>query len=100
MPINATTPVVKNGETYPHYAVQMIINPGIEADDISARVVINLNPYRVTDEGAIDALQGPEHMRTVLISDAFKKAEGDPVLAEALGTIMYAVQKYIVTKEL
>ena len=100
MPINATTPIVKDGNEYPHYAVQMIVSPGIEVADISARVVINLTPYRVRFDNTIEALTGPENMRSVLISDAFVRAQSDPALAQALGTIMYAVQQYIAAKEL
>jgi hypothetical protein len=100
MPINSTKPTIRNGETYPHFAVQMIVSPGIEIADISARVVINLTPYRVRGDNTIDALTGPENMKSVLISDAFVRAQTDPALAEALGTIMYAVQNYIAAKEL
>ena len=100
MPINATTPIVKNGETYPHYAVQMIVSPGIEVADISARVVINLHPYRVRPDNTIEALTGIEDMRSVLISDAFVRAQTDPDVAQALGTIMYAIQNYLTAKEL
>lgn len=100
MPINATTPTVKDGAEYPHYAVQMIVSPGFDVADISARVVINLHPYRVRGDNTIDALVGPEHMKSVLISDAFVRAQTDPALAQALGTIMYAVQQYIAAKEL
>lgn len=100
MPINAFTPIVKDGIEYPHYAVQLIVSPGIEVADISARVVINLHPYRVRQDNTIDALTGPEHMRSVLISDAFVRAQTDPALAQALGTIMYAVQQYLAAKEL
>ena len=100
MPINATTPIVKDGIEYPHYAVQMIVSPGIEVADISARVVINLTPYRVRQDNTIDALTGPENMRSILISDAFVRAQTDPALAEAMGTIMAALQNYITAKEL
>lgn len=99
MPINASTPIVKNGETYPHYAVQMIVSPGIEVADITARVVINLHPYRVRPDNTIEALTGIEDMRSVLISDAFVLAQSDPDVAQALGTIMYAVQQYLTAKE-
>ena len=98
MPITAKTPLVKDGNEYPYYAVQMIVSPGIEAADISARVVINLHPYRVRYDNTIEAL--PDAMKSVLISDAFVRAQTDPALAEALGTIMYAVQNYITAKEL
>lgn len=100
MPINATTPLVKDGNEYPHYAVQLIVSPGIEVADISARVVINLHPYRVRYDNTIDALTGIEDMRSVLISDAFVRAQTDPDVAQALGTIMYAVQQYLTAKEL
>ena len=98
MPINSTQPVQRNGETYPHFAVQMIVSPGIEVADISARVVINLTPYRVRLDNTIEAL--PDAMQSVLISDAFVRAQTDPALAQALGTIMYAVQGYIDAKGL
>ena len=98
MPINATTPLVRDGETYPHYAVQMIVSPGFEVADITARVVINLTPYRVRFDNTIEAL--PDAMRSVLISDAFVRAQTDPALAQALGTIMYAIQEYITAKGL
>lgn len=100
MPITAKTPLIKDGNEYPYYAVQMIVSPGIEVADISARVVINLHPYRVRGDNTIDALTGPEHMRSVLISDAFVRAQTDPDLATALGTIMYAIQNYLTAKEL
>lgn len=98
MPINATTPIVKDGIEYPHYAVQMIVSPGIEVADISARVVINLTPYRVRHDNTIEVR--PEAMKSVLIADAFVRAQTDPDLAQALGTIMYAIQNYITAKEL
>ena len=98
MPINSTTPLVRDGEAYPHYAMQMIVSPGFEVADITARVVINLTPYRVRYDNTIEAL--PDEMRSVLISDAFVRAQTDPALAQALGTIMYAVQGYIDAKGL
>ena len=100
MPINSTAPIVRNGETYPHYAVQMIVSPGIDVADISARVVINLTPYRIRYDNTIDALTDLSDMKSVLISDAFVRAQNDPALAQALGTIMYAIQGYIDSKEL
>ena len=98
MPINSTAPITRDGETYPHYAVQMIVSPGFEVADITARVVINLTPYRTRYDNTIEAL--PDAMRSVLISDAFVRAQTDPALAQALGTIMYAIQGYIDAKEL
>lgn len=98
MPINSTAPITRNGESYPHFAVQMIVSPGFEIADISARVVINLTPYRVRFDNTIEAL--PDAMQSVLISDAFVRAQTDPALAEAMGTIMYAIQNYITAKGL
>lgn len=100
MPIQATTPIIKDGIEYPYYAVQMIVSPGIEVADISARVVINLTPYRVRQDNTIEALTDHAYMRTVLISDAFVRAQSDPVLAKALGSIMAEMQQYILSKEL
>lgn len=98
MPINSSNPVTADGNAYPHFAVQMIVSPGFEVADISARVVINLTPYRVRPDNTIEARS--DLMQSVLISDAFVRAQTDPALAEALGTIMYAVQGYIVAKGL
>lgn len=98
MPINSSKPTVRDGVTYPHFAVQMIVSPGFEVADITARVVINLTPYRVRADNTIEAL--PDAMQSVLISDAFARAQTDPALAEALGTIMYSVQGFVAAKGL
>lgn len=96
MAITSANPLVVNGVSYPNYAVQLIVSPGIEVADITARIVINLTPYRIKSDNTIEAL--PEQMRSVLISDAFVRAKSDPVLAEALGTVMYALQGFITAK--
>ena len=98
MPITTSNPHVVDGNTYPNLTVQRIISPRVEVADVAASVVINLVPYRVRPDNTIEAR--PEAMRTVLMSDAFSTAQTDPAVAQALGTIMYAVQGYISAKGL
>jgi len=98
MPITTSKPLIADGNTYPNLTVQMIISPRVEVADVAASVVINLIPYRIKEDNTIETR--PEAMRTVLMSDAFAMARNDPHVAQALGTIMYAVQEYITAKEL
>lgn len=99
MPLTLTKPFIADDKLYPYVAVQLIISPDIQPDNIYARTVVNFLPFRIDPVTGIEARPHGE-MPPLLLADAYSTAAADPHLAVALTTIQEALQQYITVKGL
>jgi hypothetical protein len=96
MPIQSTNPIVIEGIEYPYYTVNLSISPLIKENEVGASVAMRLTPYRETEEGKTDVLQG--HDRPVVYLDVF---ESEDMPAEtAAYNILAVIQQFIIEKGL
>jgi hypothetical protein len=96
MPIQSTNPIVVDGVEYPYYTVNLAISPIVRETSVGASVAMRLTPYRETEEGKTDVLQG--HDRPVVYLDVF---ESEDMPAEnAAYNILATIQQYITEKGL
>ena len=99
MPLVSTTPAIVEDKTYPYLAASLIINPAFRQTDVEAQTVIRFIPFRVDETtGEVEALPAAEVTHS--IGDAFKRAQVDAILAQALQGIMGHLQNYINSKGL
>lgn len=93
--MNTNQPIVKDGNTYDKYAVNLALSPMWKSDGMGVSIAVRLTPYRIGDEG-------PDHLddeaRAVVYGDATVDAANDPVLAEFLRAIEAAGQAFIDAK--
>lgn len=96
MPIQSTNPIIVDGIEYPYYTVNLSISPLIKETEVGASVAMRLTPYRETEEGKTDVLQG--HDRPVVYLDVFTSEDipAETAAYQILGTI----QQYIIEKGL
>ena len=96
MPIQSTNPITVDGVEYPYYTVNLAISPSVKETEVGASVAMRLTPYRETETGTLDVLQG--HDRPVVYLDVF---ESEDIPAEtAAYNILATIQQYIVEKGL
>jgi hypothetical protein len=96
MAIDSTNPIVVDGNTYPHYLVNLAISP-YKAPH-GASVALRLTPYRFLEDKTIEQL--PEHAKAVSLLDVFQVAENDPAFEKAVAGIMDTLQEFINDKGL
>ena len=106
MAFNSKDPV------YPFYGVSLVTSPGFEEDRVTARVVFNLDPYRVVDgkierptivQSYIDDEGNPQTVTSVdrtktlqfIYPDAYIAAVSSPTKAQALALISQGIQLLI-----
>lgn len=113
MPFTLKTPVVVDGVEYPYAGVSLVTSPGFGESNVNARVVLNLDPYRIDEDGKVrrpmksvqfvDAdgnivnSDAPDlsHSVSRVFSNAYAAAASDPALASALTAISAAIQQFI-----
>jgi hypothetical protein len=96
---NSSNPIVKEGITYPHLAMNLAISPNITETNIGGSVAIRLTPYRVLENGTFEFLH--DETKALSYGDVFENiAQGDSALAIAAGTIVQGVQGLINAKGL
>lgn len=96
MPIQSTNPITVDGIEYPYYTVNLAISPIIKETEVGASVAMRLTPYRETETGVIDALQGYDI--PVVYLDVF---ESEDISAEtAAYNILAVIQQFINEKGL
>jgi hypothetical protein len=96
MPIQSTSPIVVDGIEYPYYTVNLAISPLVKETEVGASVAMRLTPYRETEEGKTDVLQG--HDKPVVYLDVF---ESEDMPAEtAAYNILGIIQQFITEKGL
>lgn len=99
MPIQATTPIEHDGQSYPYYGINIAISPQWRPTEIRASVAVRLTPFRVDEAtGEIHPLH--EQVRPVVFADAFAAGQADPAVAAAVNGIMDAIQQYVTAKGL
>ena len=96
MPIQSTNPIVVDGVEYPYYTVNLSISPLVRETEVGASVAMRLTPYRETETGGLDVLQG--HDRPVVYLDVF--ASDDAAAETAAYNILATIQQYITEKGL
>lgn len=94
MPIQSTTPIVKEGIEYPYFMVNLAISPLVKPTDIGGSVAMRLTPYRVLEDGSSESL--PDDSIPFVYMDVFES--GDSAAMTATFTIMGALQQFIIDK--
>lgn len=98
MPLQASTPIIKDGLEYPYYAINLAISPLWQQTNIGGSVNLRLVPYRIDENNMIHSL--PEESKAILFMDIFKDAESDQDIAAAVNGIMSSIQQFILDKNL
>jgi hypothetical protein len=97
MAIKTNQPVIKDGNAYENYGVNLALSPMWKSDGVGVSIAVRLTPYRPGSEG-------PDHLdeeaRAVVYGDATQDALNDPDLAEFLRAIEAAGQAFIDAKGL
>jgi hypothetical protein len=96
MPIQSTNPIVVDGIEYPYYTVNLAISPLVKETEVGASVAMRLTPYRETEGGKTDLLQGYD--TPVVYLDVF--ASEDMPAENAAYNILGIIQQFIIEKEL
>lgn len=98
MPITTSTPYVDaDGNEYPYFLVNLAVSPRVQGGEIGASVACRLTPYRVDADGNV--VKAPnEASRALVYGDAYKAAETDPALANAVTNIWGAIQQLVAEK--
>ena len=96
MPIQSVNPIIVDDVEYPYYTVNLAISPLVKDTEVGASVAMRLTPYRETEEGKTDVLQG--HDRPVVYLDVF--ASEDMPAENAAYNILGIIQQFIVEKGL
>lgn len=94
MPIQSTTPVENNGNTYPYFMVNLAISPLVKPTDVGGSVAMRLTPYRVLEDGSSETYE--EGSIPLVYMDVFQ--ETDVALLTAVQTIMGSIQQFIIDK--
>jgi len=99
MPLQSTNPITDpEGNVYPYYGLHMSVSPIWEEKNVRGPMALRLVPFNYLEDGTVVKYEAGS--KYVSLFDVFTQAGKDPALAEALGTIMYAVQGYISAKGL
>ena len=96
MPIQSTNPIVVDGIEYPYYTVNLAISPLVKETSVGASVAMRLTPYRETETGTLEVLQG--HDRPVVYLDVF--ASEDVPAETAAYNILATIQQFVTDKGL
>lgn len=97
MALKASTPIIKDGISYPYFVVNLAVSPNIQANDIGGSVALRLTPYRVLEDGSLDFCA--EETKAFAYGDVFKNiAEGDSDLANIVSGVMGKIQEFILAK--
>lgn len=97
MALQASTPIIKDGISYPYFVVNLAVSPNIQANDIGGSVSLRLTPYRILEDGSFEFCA--EETKAVAYADVFKNiSEGDSDLANIVSGIMGKIQEFIIAK--
>jgi hypothetical protein len=97
MALQASTPIIKDGISYPYFIVNLAVSPNIQANDIGGSVALRLTPYRVLEDGSLEFCE--EATKAVAYADVFKNiSEGDSDLGAIVSGIMGKIQEFIIAK--
>jgi hypothetical protein len=97
MPITSSNPTIKDGEEYPYFGINLAISPlWTNPSYVGGSVAMQLTPYRMDANNQVDKLS--EEAKALVYFNVFE--ENDPALLEAVTTIMGALQKFVIDKQL
>jgi hypothetical protein len=97
MVLSASTPIIKDGISYPHFTVNLAISPVISNSNVGATFALRLTPYRILESGEIELC--PEETRAYAYADVFQTiAQGDSNLDAIANGIMEKIQNFILAK--
>lgn len=87
------------GNVFPFLSLNIIARAEFLPKTLACPTVLNLLPYRVLADGTI--VRAPDSaMRTVIIPDAYKESERDPVVGAAMQSILGGLATFIAAKGL
>ena len=98
MPLQSTNPTELNGNQYPYLGLNLSISSLWQPNEVGGSVAMRLIPYRTLEDNSTEKLD--DMAKPVVYFDVFKEAQNDPALAHVVGTIMGAIQQFIVDKGL
>lgn len=97
MALQATSPIIKDGISYPYFTVNMAVSPNISETDIGGSVAIRLTPYRVLENGTFEFCES--ETKALAYADVFQAiAQGDSNLGNIVSGIMGKIQEFILAK--
>lgn len=83
---------------YDKVMINLSCSPVVNGTELEASISILLTPYRVLPDGTIDSR--PDKAIGQSFGRAFEASASDPILGEAITTILTALQIFIVKKGL
>ena len=113
MSFTAKEPLTIDGVSFPFVGVSLVTSPGFTETSVGGRVVLNLDPYRIDEDGKVirpvktvtieDADGNPQsrvvvdnsYRTTKIYSDVFQAAADSPALGAALAVISAGIQGFI-----
>jgi hypothetical protein len=99
MALQATSPIIKEGISYPYFTVNLAVSPNISENEIGGSVALRLTPYRVLENGSFEFCES--ETKAMAYADVFKNiAEGDSNLGAIVSGIMGKIQDFILAKGL
>lgn len=99
MALQPTSPIIKDGISYPYFTVNLAVSPNISESEIGGSVALRLTPYRVLENGTFEFCES--ETKALAYADVFKNiAEGDSNLGAIVSGIMGKIQDFILAKGL
>lgn len=99
MILQASSPIIKDGNEYPFYTINLAISPKIQGSVVGGSVALRLTPYRVLENGDIDFCL--DETKAVAYGDVLEAiAQGDSNLELVISSIMAKIQEFILAKGL
>lgn len=97
MAISASSPIIKDGISYPYFTVNLAVSPNIQGNDIGGSVALRLTPYRVLEDGSNEFCES--ETKALAYADVFQNiAQGDTDLLAVVSGIMAKIQEFILAK--
>jgi hypothetical protein len=97
MPITSNKKIIIPEQVTDTLAVSLYVTPIFKKKEVSATVMLNLQPYRVADNG--DTVKVGE-VKSIQIRDIFAEMANDPKLAEIVSIMYAAIQDFVNYKDL
>ena len=97
MPLTSNNKIVIPEQVTDTLAVTLIVNPIFKVKEVSARAIIQLQPYRVAENGDTVKVGA---VNSIVINDVFEEANSDPAIAKIVEIMFQAIQDFINLKNL
>ena len=97
MALQSSSPIIKDGISYPYLTVNLAVSPNISENQIGGSVALRLTPYRVLENGTFEFCEA--ETKALAYADVFQAiAEGDANLEVIVSGIMGKIQEFIIVK--